>query len=494
MSMNFTRRAILAALAASVASPALARAPERSLRPVLRPKQGVKPKRPSADQLVDAAGLTGTAAFAVADVRTGKLLESRAATALVPPASVAKVVTGLYALQTLGSDHRFRTTIYTKGTMHGDVLKGDLILAGGGDPVLNSDHLSALAAQLKARGIRGVQGRFLVYGGALPNVDRIDAAQPDHVGYNPSVSGIILNFNRVHFEWRRASGKYSVKMDARTDRIQPAVVSSRMAISQRGAPVYQYQQSGGTDQWSVARGALGNGGSRWLPVRNSEAYAGDVFRTVARSQGVLVPQAEVTRQRPSGSIVAQHTSPPLSVIVRDMLKFSTNVTAEAVGLAATIKRKGQASSLKASAREMSQWAASRYKTKAKLVDHSGLGDTSRVTAQDVVRILVVAHGTGFGSLLKSIPIRNSDYKVVKNHPVKVQAKTGTLNFVSGLGGYVTGSDGSPQAFAIFTADVPRRKKIPKADREKPRGAATWNKRSKQLQQALLRRWGAVYGS
>ncbi|WP_420860469.1 D-alanyl-D-alanine carboxypeptidase/D-alanyl-D-alanine endopeptidase [Algirhabdus cladophorae] len=490
----FSRRALLGLLAAGLASPGLAKAPNSSLRPVARPKAGVKPRRPNADQLVEAAGLTGTAAFAVADVSSGKLLESRGATALMPPASVAKVITGLYALQTLGSEHVFRTSLYTNGVVEGDVLKGDLILVGGGDPVLSSDDLSQLASDLKARGIRGVKGRFLVYGKALPFVERIDDAQPDHVGYNPSVSGMILNFNRVHFEWRRASGRYSLKMDARTRRIQPAVASATMVVADRGAPVYGYRQSGGIDQWSVARGALGGGGARWLPVRNPEVYAGEVFRTIARSHGVLVPKAQVSKTRPAGKVVAQHSSPPLSVIVRDMLKFSTNVTAEAVGMAATVARKGQVSSHKSSAREMSQWAARKYGTKAKFVDHSGLGDSSRVTAQDMVTTLVAAHGSGFGELLKSIPMRNADNKIIPNSPLKVRAKTGTLNFVSGLGGYLTAPGGRTQAFAIFTADVPRRKSIPKSDREKPRGAKTWNGRSKKLQQALLRRWGAVYGS
>ena len=493
MSTHFNRRLFLSFLGSSVAGAALARAPDTSLRPVARKAGGRKKGVRSADTLVQASGLSGVVTYVVADATNGKVLEDRGANALVPPASVAKVITGLYALETLGPSHKFRTSLYADGKMQGDVLNGDLILVGGGDPTLDSDDLSALARQLKARGIRGVKGRFLVSGTALPQLDLIDPSQPDHVGYNPAVSGLNLNFNRVHFEWRRANGKYSVKMDARTDKIQPAISTSKMQIANRSGPVYGYRSAGGVDQWSVAQSALGGGGSRWLPVRNPEAYAGDVMRTVARSNGVLLPQAQVVKSGAKRQLVAQHASADLQVIVRDMLRFSTNLTAEAVGLAATVSRKGQASTLKVSAREMNQWAASRLGAKLKLVDHSGLGDASRVTAGDMVKALVRARKSGFDRLLKDIPMRNTDYKVVKSHPVNVVAKTGTLNFVSGLGGYVTGPDGQTQAFAIFAADVPLRKRIAKADREAPRGASNWNRSAKKLQQVLLQRWGTLYG-
>ncbi len=82
----------------------------------------------------------------------------------------------------------------------------------------------------------------------------------------------------------------------------------------------------------------------------------------------------------------------------------------------------------------------------------------------------------------------------KGHPIKVRAKTGTLNFVSGLAGYMTAKDGTELAFAIFVADTRAREKIKRNDRDRPQGARGWNKRAKVLQQRLIERWGAVYGS
>ena len=129
-------------------------------------------------------------------------------------------------------------------------------------------------------GLKEVRGAFQVYDGALPNLDEIDETQLDQLGYNPAMSGLNLNFNRVHFEWKTQGGNYSVTMDARSDKYRPDVTMARMQIVNRAAPLYTYTDGGNVDQWTVAKGALGNGGSRWLPVRYPALYAGEVFATL----------------------------------------------------------------------------------------------------------------------------------------------------------------------------------------------------------------------
>ena len=492
MAGKLTRRGILAGLLTGVAAPALGWAPERSLRPQARARHLKAPNR--SDRIVADAGLRGVVAFALADAATGQVLEARNAQRPIPPASVAKAVTAAYALETLGTDYRFRTNVYASGKVANGVLKGDLILYGSGDPVLNTDQLADLARKVRAAGIAGIEGRFLVIGTALPSVDLIDRNQPAHVGYNPSISGLNLNFNRVHFEWKRSTQGYTVTMEARGQRFQPKVAMTRMQIADRRTPVYTYRKDKNADNWTVARGALGNGGARWLPVRHPDLYTGEVFRTVARAQGLLLPAPTLSRSSPRGRVVAQHASPQLYILCRDMLKYSTNLTAEVLGLAATTARQGRPAGLKASGRAMSSWARGRFGMQATFVDHSGLGDASRVTAADMARMLARASSGPLKNLMKPIAMRNSSNEVIKGHPVKVRAKTGTLNFVSGLGGYLTAQDGSELVFAIFAADLDTRAKIRREDRERPQGARPWNRRAKAIQQQLLQSWGTLYGS
>lgn len=353
-----------------------------------------------------------------------------------------------------------------------------------------------MAAKLKALGVTRIKGGFKVNETYLPVVARIDPEQPDQVGYNPGVSGLALNFNRVHFEWKRANGDYSVTMEGRTEKYRPAVAMAAMQIRDRNAPIYTYEDRGGRDNWTVARGALGKGGSRWLPVRKPGLYAGEVFATLARAQGIKVGRPEIVDKVPAGAeVLVARSSGPLLGILRDMLKFSTNLTAEMVGLAASVKRVGQVADLRASAAEMNRWAVAALGMKAPaLVDHSGLGDDSRMTVLDMARALVKMHGSELRPILKPFLMRDGEGKVLRDHPVQVDAKTGTLNFVSGLAGYITAEDGREMVFAIFAADMDIRAGISRAERERPPGGRTWNRKAKRVQQALIERWDVLYGS
>lgn len=504
MTKIFSRRFFLtAAASASFGHVALANAPLTSIRPTMRggaakPATGaktvqVKPATPQA--LIEAAQLGGAVGYAVADLKSGKLLETNKQTLGLPPASTAKAITALYALDALGPNFRFGTQISTNGSIANGVVSGDLFLIGGGDPTLDTNALFDMAAKLKALGIREVRGQFFYVDNALPNLNDIDPSQPEHVSYNPAVSGLNLNFNRVHFEWRRGSNGYSVAMDARSDRHRPAVYISKMAIAARDLPVYSYKDAGAFDQWSVALGALGKSGSRWLPVRKPGLYAADVFQTFARAQGIVLKNPKRSTRAPKTRAIVTHTSAPLSTILRDMLKFSTNLTAEIVGLTATRQRGGRAATLRASAKLMSRWANDALSMgNSSFADHSGLSDASKVTAQGMVNAMLVARRrAGFAELLKPIAMRDAKREVIKDHPIKVNAKTGTLNFVSALSGYMTAPDGTQLAFAMICADTNRRRSIKKSEKEAPQGGRAWNRRAKALQQKLIERWGTVYG-
>ncbi|UWQ90642.1 D-alanyl-D-alanine carboxypeptidase/D-alanyl-D-alanine-endopeptidase [Rhodobacteraceae bacterium M382] len=496
MALKLTRRGFVAGLSC-VALPATgwATAPTKSLRPIARGAEFTAQAQGGIESLVRRSGIQGHVVCAVADVKSGLHLEALNGKESLPPASVAKALTALYAMEVLGSNYRFETRVIATGPIKNGVLKGDLVLQGGGDPTLNTDHLAALAAAVKSKGIREVRGTFKIDDSALPMVASIDSEQPDHLGYSPAVSGIALNYNRVHFEWKRGSKGYSVAMDARTEKYRPEVHMAKMKVIKRQVPVYTYADRNGVDNWTVASGALGKGGSRWLPVRRPAAYAGDVFATMMRANGVVLKKGVVGRST-GGTVLAQRQSVPLSKILYGMLKYSNNLTAEMVGMTATAARGVRMRSLKDSGGAMSDWAAQRYgMTGTRMVDHSGLGDASRMTAVDLVGALVKVRKTGvLHPLLKPFPMRDAKGRINKTHPIKVNAKTGTLNFVSGLGGFMTAADGTELAFAIFVADVDRRARIKRADREVPAGARTWNRSAKKLQQKLIERWGALYGS
>ncbi len=438
----------------------------------------------------------GRVGFAVADAATGQILEVFHPLLPLPPASVAKAVTCAYGLDRLGPGYRFRTRIMADGPMADGRLDGDLWLVGSGDPVFDTDTLAAMAAELAGLGLREVTGRLMVAEDALPQIFQIDPQQPAHVGYNPAISGLNLNFNRVHFEWARQAGDYNVSLDARSDALRPAVQIARMRIEDRADPIYTYDQIDGRDHWTVARSALGDDGARWLPVRRPGAYVAEVFEILARANGVRVQGVHLAPTPPEGAtVLVEHVSDPLEDILRGMMRWSTNLTAEVVGLMATQAGGVRPADLRASADQMSVWMQDRLGARhAQFVDHSGLGDQSRIRAHDMVQALVAAGPNGMlRGLMRDIPILDARGNRVEAPSVSVVAKTGTLNFVSSLAGYARTRTGRDLAFAIFCGDVERRAALSVAERERPNGGRDYSARARRLQQQLIDRWALMYG-
>ncbi|MBF9048043.1 D-alanyl-D-alanine carboxypeptidase/D-alanyl-D-alanine-endopeptidase [Rhodobacterales bacterium LSUCC0031] len=491
-----SRRAFLSGLAAFAATPAMAAAPLVSLRPMMRPAALLDDRVPSASDLVSRSGLGGRVGFVVADAATGDILEGMNPLFPLPPASVTKAVTCSYALERLGPDYRFETLILADGTITDGRLEGDLWLVGSGDPSFDTDTLAAMANALRGQGIRVVSGRLKIADGALPAIFEVDPSQPPHVGYNPAISGLNLNFNRVYFEWARQAGDYSIAMDARSETLRPAVQIARMRIADRDSPTYTYDHIDGRDHWTVARAALGDRGSRWLPVRRPSAYAAEVFLSLARAAGITFSDVALAPTAPpAAAVLVVHRSEPLDVLLRDMMRWSTNLTAEVVGLKATMAGGQRPDDLAQSAGAMSVWMRERLGARhAGFVDHSGLGDKSRLRPHDMVSALVAAGPSGaLRQMMRAQPMLDGRGRPIADHPVAVAAKTGTLNFVSSLAGYARLPTGRDLAFAIFCADTARRDALTEAERERPEGARPYNQRAKRLQQQLIERWAALHG-
>ncbi|OSP55749.1 D-alanyl-D-alanine carboxypeptidase/D-alanyl-D-alanine-endopeptidase [Pseudoruegeria sp. SK021] len=501
---HWSRRAFLAGIGGITAAPVLGNVTS-SPRPGLRPGSRAVPSVSSAapapkdltalsDALIAKYGMSGDLGFVVADARTGAVLATHNPDLPLPPASVTKAITTAYAFDSLGTGYRFNTRVFATGPVRNGQLEGDLILAGGGAPGLSTAGLASLTAQLKENGLRSVSGRFLFWDGALPDIDRIDPGQPDHLGYNPSVSGLNLNYNRVHFDWKRKGDDYVIVMDARDGSYLPPVSTVDMAIADRSLPVFDYTEDpeNGRERWTVSRRALGGDGARWLPVRHSGIYTADVFRTLARSGGLDLPGPERVTALPGGTVLATQVSPPLAEIAEGMLRYSTNLSAEVLGLSATKARRLGIlpSDLADSAQTMTVWARANMglSDRSLLVDHSGLGDESRVTARDMTALM---YRTGpEGALSHALHVIPLQQKNGKPEPLKLFAKTGTLNFVSALSGHITPTNGPPLVFAIFTADLDRRATIPEGDEENPPGSKPWTRRSRSLQYDLVRLWAA----
>lgn len=75
-----------------------------------------------------------------------------------PVASNMKLLSGVAALQRLGADYKYRTSLYTRGAVVGDTLRGDIAIMAGLDPLLKAEDMRMFSRELRRIGIRHIQG------------------------------------------------------------------------------------------------------------------------------------------------------------------------------------------------------------------------------------------------------------------------------------------------------------------------------------------------
>ncbi|MGO1400339.1 MAG: D-alanyl-D-alanine carboxypeptidase/D-alanyl-D-alanine-endopeptidase [Psychrobacter sp.] len=115
------------------------------------------------------------------------------------PASTMKLVPTFIALDTLGADFVWHTRVYHTGVVIGDQLHGDLIIQGSGDPKMTHERLKQLLYKVQASGIRHIDGDIIVDSSVFDGVSK-DPAAFDNAPlrpYNASPDGFLVNFSTI---------------------------------------------------------------------------------------------------------------------------------------------------------------------------------------------------------------------------------------------------------------------------------------------------------
>ena len=100
--------------------------------------------------------------FMVWDLTDDRSLFSMNHRQLLRPASTMKLLTAVTALDLLGTDHQYTTSLYYKGEVQNHTLTGDLYCVGGMDPAFSHDDLSNFAESLRRMGIDTISGGCIV--------------------------------------------------------------------------------------------------------------------------------------------------------------------------------------------------------------------------------------------------------------------------------------------------------------------------------------------
>lgn len=137
----------------------------------------------------------------------GVVVENHQASTAFIPASVLKTVTTATALEIWGPDFQFETKLSAASVPDNGVIQGDLLLVGGGDPMLSLDDLYAMAEDLKKRGVICIQGRIIGDGRLFNGSIFDDFWNWGDIGngYGSAVSGLNLEHNRYTAAFRASA-------------------------------------------------------------------------------------------------------------------------------------------------------------------------------------------------------------------------------------------------------------------------------------------------
>ena len=114
------------------------------------------------DALVDDSLMETTQlGMMVWDLTTDALLYAHHPRHLMRTASTMKLLTAITALDVLGANYQYTTSLYYKGTIEHGQLRGDLICRGGMDPMFGRRDMQAFVRALKDKGVKSIRGRLV---------------------------------------------------------------------------------------------------------------------------------------------------------------------------------------------------------------------------------------------------------------------------------------------------------------------------------------------
>lgn len=426
----------------------------------------------------------------VVSLRSGDTLFAHDAHTSLIPASNMKLFTTAAALKYLGPGYRYSTYLVATGPIEGGVLRGDLLVYGTGDPTISARFFEtktsvweSLADSLSALGIARIEGdlvgdasyfegRGTGEGWGLGYVTHSYAAPAGALSFNDNVVTLHVTPGATAGAPPEIqmipAGEVEVVNQART--VQSG--RSRIVVERESydAPIVvtgQIQRGQSAGQW------------RAVPVVDPAHFSATAFRDILAKRGIQVGGTVRSVRDASASaitprtvfapsfedtatpeVLVVHRSPALMEILKVINQRSHNLYAEAVlrtvGRVATGHGSvaGGAAAVGAILR-----AAGVEEGSVQMADGSGLSTLNRVTAASIVQVLAYMEGSPYwDAYWETLPeaavsrgLRRMQETAAASN---LRAKTGTIDRVSALSGYVHARNGERLAFAIISNDVP----------------------------------------
>lgn len=374
------------------------------------------------------------------------------------PASTMKLLTTHAALSRLGPDFRWKTRAYLRGELRDGLLQGDLVLRGGGDPKLVIEDMTEFIARMREAGLRDIKGNLVLDDGVFALDDRSveqidgDSSQP----YNVRPHGMLLNFKATKFVITPRGDGVDVVLDPALADVpidnEVRLARGRCRYGAGGLVI----RDNGSDQKPVIK-ITGTYSSEcgeqnvFAAALTHRQFAHAFFKAAwVAAGGTWQGQTRIERGAAKGEPWLEWTSPrTLGEVVFDINKFSNNVMSRQVLLLTTALETKTAPTIDDARNFLHRWLKTVGMNFPELYveNGSGLSRNERISAQHLARLLIHASGSPHAELLReSLPRVGVDGTMksrLQSDPIAGRAwiKTGSLNDVRTLAGYVDASSG-----------------------------------------------------
>lgn len=395
------------------------------------------------------------------------------------PASTAKIMTSAAALEYLGKDFRFTSSVYLDGKIESNgEFTGNIIIRGSGDPSMSkafmenpSEILDKWAAALDSIGIKSIRGNIIgddnyfddVYYGPgwswddmiypfsaqvnslsiYDNKIDIIIESPDSINQSPHITCIPDN-NYTSIINSIRTGSESDMTD-----INPFKDDNTNIIELEGVIKYNKQKK----EKSVISVSVTNPTLFFLNLFKSA-----IERKNIKFRGALIDIDDWNQKfsYSNAQAICSHSSPPLSEIIKELNKNSNNLVAEMLFKTIAKENTGKGSFQKA-AEQISKFCVKIgiSPENMSIADGSGLSRYNLISPRYQTALLSFIHRASYKTEFINSLACPGETGTLKNRMIRTKAennlwaKTGSMNAVSTLAGYVQTKDSELLAFSIM---------------------------------------------
>lgn len=375
------------------------------------------------------------------------------------PASAIKIVPTLAALEALGPSYRWKTEVYLLGTLNKGVLRGDLLFKGYGDPYLLTEEFRKLLQELRRRGLREITGDVLIdnsYFKVFPADFAIIDDKPYRT-YNVPPDAFLVNFKAVYFHFYPARDGRRVLVYPEPE-LAGLKIDNRLRLRrrycggfQRGVAVAMPNER--ALDHVIFSGRFPTGCERYTMARTvltHKTYAFGLFKSLwEQLGGVVHGRARAGAAPPAQEPFLAWRSRPLSDVIKLINKFSNNVMSRQLLLTLGAELRDQPGTTTKGIDAVGEYLAEvgLDADVMTMENGSGLSRTARASALFLAELLDYAWTIPYRpEFIASLPIAGIDGTAKKRLRRKAaegysHVKTGTLDHVSTVAGYVHAASG-----------------------------------------------------